>query len=113
MSNPAITAALIAASRQQEVEEAIEGRLREGQGHGPVERNPARSRQAKQKELLDQALAAGTVKTDQRRALLSERASDRRPQGRPGIHGRADPARHRLDHGVRHRPGDDWPATDH
>ena len=54
MSNPAITAALIAASRQQEVEEAIEGRLRRP-GHRAVERHIAQPRR-REKELLDQAM---------------------------------------------------------
>ena len=36
MVNPAVTAALIAASHQQEVEEKIEGRLRKAGATGPT-----------------------------------------------------------------------------
>ena len=81
MSNPAITAALIAASRQQEGEDAIEGRLGKAKATGtssaislPLE--------GKEKELLDQALAAGSVKkTNDGRYYLNERAIADRKEG--------------------------------
>ena len=79
MSNPAVTAALIAASRQQEVQEAIEGRLGKAKAIG---RSSAIRLDVtgKEKELLDQALASGSVKTtDDGRYYLNERAiADRR-----------------------------------
>ena len=79
MSNPAITAALIAASRQQEVEEAIEGRLKKANATMPS-RAIALDLDGKEKELLDQALAAGTVKTtgDQRYYLNEMAIADRK-----------------------------------
>ena len=81
MSNPAITAALIAASRQQEVEEAIEGRLKKARATGPSSAIPL-NLNGKEKELLDQALAAGTVKTTvDGRHYLNERAIADRKEG--------------------------------
>ena len=80
MSNPAITAALIAASRQQEVEEAIEGR-QEGQGHRAVERHIAQPRR-KAKGTAGSGAAAGTVKTTgDGRHYLNERAIADRKEG--------------------------------
>ena len=81
MSNPAITAALIAASRQEEVEEKIEGRLAKAKATG---RSSAISLEldGKGKELLDQALATGTVKsTDDGRYYLNEQAIADRKEG--------------------------------
>ena len=79
MSNPAITAALIAASRQQEVEEAIEGR-QEGQGHRAVERHIAQPRRSK--GTAGSGDAAGTVKTTgDGRHYLNERAIADRKEG--------------------------------
>jgi hypothetical protein len=81
MSNPAITAALIAASRSQEVEEAIEGRLGKAKATGPSSAI-ALDLADKEKELLDQALAAGTVKTtSDGRYYLNERAIADRKEG--------------------------------
>jgi len=81
MSNPAITAALIAASRQQEVEEAIEGRLGKAKATGPSSAISL-DLEGKEKELLDQALAAGSVKTtNDGRYYLNERASADRKEG--------------------------------
>ncbi|HVJ69896.1 MAG TPA: hypothetical protein VM531_00045 [Sphingomicrobium sp.] len=81
MSNPAITAALIAASRQQEVEEAIEGRLGKAKAIGPSSAIVL-DLERKEKELLDQALAAGTVKTtSDGRYYLNERAIADRKEG--------------------------------
>jgi hypothetical protein len=81
MSNPAITAALIAASRQQEVEEAVEGKLRKANAVGPssaitLDLDP------KHQPLLDQALAAGTVKqVGDGRFYLNEQAIADRKEG--------------------------------
>ena len=81
MSNPAITAALIAASRQQEVEEAIEGRLAKAKATGPSSAIPL-ALEGKEKELLDQALAAGTVKSaGEGRYYLNEKAIADRKEG--------------------------------
>ncbi|MCL6699285.1 hypothetical protein LZ496_10905 [Sphingomonas sp. NSE70-1] len=81
MSNPAITAALIAASRQQEVEEAIEGRLTKAKATGPTSA-VALDLTGKEKELLDQAVAEGTVKTtSDGRYYLNERAIADRKEG--------------------------------
>jgi hypothetical protein len=79
MSNPAITAALIAASRQQDIEEAIESRLKKSKATGPSSAIPL-DLEGKDKELLDQALAAGAVKTTtDGRYYLNERViADRR-----------------------------------
>ena len=81
MSNPAITAAIIAASRQQEIEEAIEGRLAKAKATGPSSAVPL-DLAGKEKELLDQALAEGTVKTtSDGRYYLNERAIADRKEG--------------------------------
>jgi hypothetical protein len=81
MSNPAITAALIAASRSQEVKEAIEGRLGKAKATGPSSAIPL-DLDEKEKELLDQALAEGTVKaTGDGRYYLNERAIADRKEG--------------------------------
>jgi hypothetical protein len=81
MSNPAITAALIAASRQQEAEEAIEGRLGKARATGPSSAISL-DLEGKEKELLDQALAAGSVKTtNDGRYYLNERAIADRKEG--------------------------------
>jgi len=81
MSNPAITAALIAASRQQEVKEAIEGRLTKAKATGPSSAVPLQL-EGKEKELLDQALAEGMVKsTSDGRFYLDERAVADRKEG--------------------------------
>jgi hypothetical protein len=81
MSNPAITAAIIAASRQQEVQEAIEGRLGKAKATGPSSAI-ALKLEGKEKELLDQAVAAGTVKTTtDGRYYLHERAIADRKEG--------------------------------
>jgi hypothetical protein len=81
MSNPAITAAIIAASRQQEVKEAIEGRLTKAKATGPSSAIPLEL-DSKEKELLDQALAEGMVKTtSDGRYYLNERAIADRKEG--------------------------------
>ena len=81
MSNPAITAALIAASRQQEVEEAIERRLKKAEATTASKAIPL-NLDGKEKELLDQALAEGTVKTaGDGRYYLNERAIADRKEG--------------------------------
>ena len=73
MVNPAITAALIASSRQEGVEQKIEGRLKKA---GALSRASAVVLELKEKErvLLDQALASGTVqRTEDGRLYLNER----------------------------------------
>ena len=81
MSNPAITAAIIAASRQQEIEEAIESRLTKAKATGPSSAVTL-DLAGKEKELLDQALAEGTVKTSSDgRYYLNERAIADRKEG--------------------------------
>ena len=81
MSNPAITAALIAASRQQEVKEAIEGRLTKEKATGPSSAVRLEL-DGKEKELLDQAIADGTVKTTgDGRFYLNELAIADRKEG--------------------------------
>ena len=59
--NPAITAALIAASSQEEVKEKIEGRLKKAKALSPTSAIELKL-EGKELELLDQALASGTVK---------------------------------------------------
>ena len=81
MVNPAITAALIAASRQQEVQEKIEARLKKAKA---VSRGSAIALDLdeKQQALADQALASGTVqRTDDGRLYLNEQAIADRTEG--------------------------------
>jgi len=81
MSNPAITAAIIAASRQHDVEQKIEGRLKKARA---LTRASAVSidLDKKQQALLDQALAEGTVqRTDDGRFYLNEQALADRTEG--------------------------------
>jgi len=81
MSNPAITAAIIAASRKQEIEEAVEGRLTKAKATGPSSAVTL-DLAGKEKDLLDQALAEGTVKTmSDGRYYLNERAIADRKEG--------------------------------
>ena len=81
MTSPAITAALMAASRQQEVKEKVEGRLQKAKATGPSKAVPLEL-EGKNKELLDQALAEGTVKvTADGRYYLNERAIADRNEG--------------------------------
>ena len=56
-----ITAALIAASHQEDVEQKIEGRLKKAKASSPA-RAIALELKEKEQKLLDQALASGTVK---------------------------------------------------
>ena len=80
MVNPAITAALIAASHQEEMEK-IEARLKKA---GALSTGSAVALELKDKEhkLLDQALASGTVKrTADGRLYLNERAVADRQEG--------------------------------
>jgi hypothetical protein len=81
MVNPAVTAALIAVSRQEEVQDKIEGRLKKAKA---TSASSAISLALKDKEqlLLDQALAGGTVKrTDDGRFYLNERVVADRNEG--------------------------------
>ena len=79
--NPAITAALIAASRQEEVQEKIEGKLKKAKAIS-IARAIALDLDHKQQPLLDQALAEGTVKqTADGRYYLNEQAIADRTEG--------------------------------
>ena len=81
MVNPAITAALIASSRQEDVEQKIESRLKKA---GALSRTSAVALELKEKEqaLLDQALASGTVqRTADGRLYLNERVIADRQEG--------------------------------
>ena len=79
--NPAITAALIAASRQEDVEKNIEARLKKARA---VNRSSAIAidLDEKQQPLLDQALASGTVqRTEDGRLYLNEQVMADRVEG--------------------------------
>jgi hypothetical protein len=81
MVNPGIAGALIAASRREDVEEKIEGRLKKA---GAISLASAITLELKDKEqvLLDQALASGSVKrTDDGRLYLNERVIADRKEG--------------------------------
>ena len=81
MVNPAITAALIAASQQEDVEQKIEGRLKKA---GALSRGSAIALELKDKEqrLLDQAVASGAVqRTEDGRVYLNERVIADRKEG--------------------------------
>ena len=81
MVNPAITAAIIAASNQEEVEEKVEGRLKKANAVGPGSAIRLELKDKEQK-LLDQALAGGTVKrTPDGRVYLDELALADRKEG--------------------------------
>ena len=81
MVNPAITAALIAASNQEAVEEKIEGRLKKANAFSPGSAIVLELKEKEQK-LLDQALAGGTVKrTPGGRVYLDEQALADRKEG--------------------------------
>ena len=82
MVNPAITAALIAASRQEEVEQKIEARLKKAEALSPA-RAIALSLDEKGQKLLDQALASGTVReTANGRYYLNEQMIADRNEGK-------------------------------
>lgn len=79
--NPAITAALIAASNQEEIQEKIEGRLKAANATS-IAKAVALELDSKEKELLDQALASGTVKqTSDGRLYLNEQVLADRNEG--------------------------------
>jgi len=81
MSNPAITAAIIAASRQQDVEEKIEKKLKKARAVTRASAVPLEL-DDKQHKLLDQALAYGTVQqTEDGRYYLNEQAIADRTDG--------------------------------
>jgi len=82
MVNPAITAALIAATRQEEVEQKIEARLRKADALSPA-RAIALSLNEKDQPLLDHALACGTVReTANGRYYLNEQLIADRSEGK-------------------------------
>ena len=80
--NPAIHAALIAASQQEEIEKKVESRLRAAKALGPssaIDFSPADDSERK---LLDAALSTGNVvQTSDGRVYLSERAIADRKEG--------------------------------
>ena len=81
MVNPAITAALIAAFRQEAVEQKIEGRLKKANATSPP-RAIELPLDDKHKKLVEQALAAGTIKrTAEGRYYLHEAAVGDRKEG--------------------------------
>jgi hypothetical protein len=81
MANPAITAALIAAAHQEEVEEKIEARLKKANALAPASAIALELKE-KERELLDLALAAGTVKrTGNGKLYLDELAVSDRKEG--------------------------------
>ena len=81
MVNPAVTAALIAASRQEEVEAKVEGRLKKARALSAASAI-ALELMGKEQQLLDQALASGTVKrTDDGRFYLNEQVIADRKEG--------------------------------
>lgn len=82
MINPSITSALLAVSRQEDVAKKIEGKLKKAGANSPAS---AISLGLKDKDqaLLDQALAAGTVKeTTDGRHYLDELAIADRNEGK-------------------------------
>jgi hypothetical protein len=79
--NPAIHAAIMAATHQEEIEQKIEGRLKKA---GALSRGSAVALELKDKEqeLLNQALASGTVqRTEDGRFYLNERIIAERKEG--------------------------------
>ena len=81
MINPAITAVLIAASHQEEVEQKIEGRLKKAKALSGTSAIALELKDEEQK-LLDQAIASGSVKrTDDGRLYLNERVIADRKEG--------------------------------
>jgi hypothetical protein len=78
--NPTIHAAIIAATHQEEIEK-IEGRLKKARALGPSSA-VALDVEGKQRELIDHAIVAGTVKrTADGRLYLHESAVSDRKEG--------------------------------
>jgi len=81
MINPAVTAALLAASQDEESEEFIQKKLREANAEGSSSAVQLELNE-KQEKYLDQALEKGTVvKTVDGRLYLNERALSERKEG--------------------------------
>ena len=81
MINPAVTAALLAASQDEESEEFIQKKLREANAEGSSSAIRLELNE-KQEKYLDQALEKGTVvKTVDGRLYLNERALSERKEG--------------------------------
>ena len=79
--NPAIHAAIIAATHQEEIEQKIEGRLKKAGALGPTSA-VALDLKGKERELIDHAMMAGTVKrTADGRLYLHEQAVADRKEG--------------------------------
>ena len=77
--NPAITAALIAAAHEEEIEKEVVGKLREARATGPSSAIPLAGAK---REHLDEAMADGSVKeTSDGRFYLDERAIADRKEG--------------------------------
>ena len=81
MINPAVTAALLAASQDEESEEFIQKKLREAKAEGSSSAIRLELNE-KQEKYLDEALENGTVvKTVDGRLYLNERALSERKEG--------------------------------
>ncbi|HTK57725.1 MAG TPA: hypothetical protein VL336_01955 [Sphingomicrobium sp.] len=81
MINPAVTAALLAASQDEESEEFIQKKLREANAEGSSSAIRLELNE-KQERFLDKALEQGTVvKTIDGRLYLNERALSERKEG--------------------------------
>jgi hypothetical protein len=81
MINPAVTAALLAASQDEESEEFIQKKLREANAEGSSSAIRLELNE-KQEKYLDKALETGTVvKTVDGRLYLNERALSERKEG--------------------------------
>jgi len=81
MINPAVTAALLAASQDEESEEFVQRKLREANADGSSSAIRLELNE-KQEKYLDEALEKGTVvKTVDGRFYLNERALSERKEG--------------------------------
>ncbi|HET9336903.1 MAG TPA: hypothetical protein VFO12_10915 [Sphingomicrobium sp.] len=79
--NPAIHAAIIAATHQEGIEKKIEGRLKKARALGPASAI-ALDLEGKDRDLIDHAIVAGTVKrTSDGRLYLHEQAVADRKEG--------------------------------
>ena len=80
--NPALHAAIIAASQQEAIEEKIETRLRETGALGPSSAITFAPADEAERKLLDAALSTGNVvRSSDGRVYLSERAVADRKEG--------------------------------
>ena len=80
--NPAIHAAIIAATQQEAVKEKIEGKLREAKAVGPSSAIAFMPADEAERKLLDAAISTGNVvRTSDGRVYLNERAAAERNEG--------------------------------